>query len=220
MQQTRRDKTALNREAILNSALDEFTEKGFAAARMEDIARRAGVAKGTIYLNFADKESLFEAIVTQEIVPLIGAAKSPLAPGETVRGFLERTVLPLLQDFPNSRRGLVMRLIVTEGCHFPKLAEVYYRKVIAPGLAAFGTLAKHAVKTGELGGDALVRFPQLMIAPAILSVVWSGLFERLKPLDTQEMLRAHFDQIFGMAKDAKKPSKSKRSSVAKAGAKA
>ncbi|MDQ2773367.1 MAG: TetR/AcrR family transcriptional regulator C-terminal ligand-binding domain-containing protein [Acidobacteriota bacterium] len=144
----------------------------------------------------------------------------PLAAGETVRRFLERTLLPLLQDLPTSRRGAVVRLLLTEGNRFPRLAEVYYRKVIAPGLAIFGSLAKHAVTTGELSSDALVRFPQLMIAPAILSIIWSGLFERFGHLDSQEMLRAYFNQVFSAATVVQKTLKAKRRSVANAEAKA
>jgi AcrR family transcriptional regulator len=193
---SRAENTARRRLAVIDAALDVFTEKGFAAARMEDIARQAGVAKGTIYLQFRDKEALFEAIVRQEISPFVGALGSGLAPGETVRAFLHRTVLPFLQDLHRSRRGAIIRLMIAEAGRFPKLAKLYFRMVVEPGLTIFGKLARRARKTGELRNAAVVQFPQLMIAPALVALLWPALFERYQHLDVEGMLRAHFDQLF------------------------
>jgi AcrR family transcriptional regulator len=192
----RTDKTAGRRLGIVNAALEEFTEKGFVAARMEDIARRAGVAKGTIYLQFDDKEALFEAIVRQEISPLIGAVAADREPGETVRAFLDRTILPFLHDLPGSRRGAVIRLLIAEAARFPKLSELYFHMVVEPGLAVFSNLARRAFADGEINGSALVRFPQLFVAPAIVGLLWSSLFEDFRHLDVEEMLGAYFDQLF------------------------
>ncbi len=188
--------TAERRQAIVKAALEEFTKQGFAAARMDDIARRAGVAKGTIYLRFKDKETLFEAIIREEISPLVNAAASPLEPGESVRAFLDRTVMPLFHDPGPSRRTAVLRLLIAEAARFPKLAELYFRTVVEPGLRVFSRLARHAFKRGELSYIAPVRYPQLLIAPAIVGLLWSGLFDRFHPLDVKAMLRAHLDQLF------------------------
>src|SRR6202040_177631 len=75
-QNARAAKTAARRDAILEAALDEFSAKGFAAARLDDVARRAGVAKGTIYLYFADKESLFQELIRAKMGPLVGTLES------------------------------------------------------------------------------------------------------------------------------------------------
>jgi AcrR family transcriptional regulator len=203
----RAEKAAFRREAILNAALDAFTKQGFAATRMEDIARRAGVAKGTIYLNFKDKEALFLAIVQQEIGPVVATAASALAPGESVHAFLERTILPLLTDLPQSRRGAVLRLLIAEAGRFPNLAEVYYCTIIERGLAVFSKLIRRALKNGELQDHTLARFPQLLIAPVILGVVWTGLFERFHHLDVESMARTYFDQLFLRQPTRSKPSK-------------
>src|SRR5215203_1943004 len=72
----RLEKSAATREAILAAALDEFTARGFAAARLDDVARRAGVAKGTIYLHFADKETLFQELIRMELSPVVGALEN------------------------------------------------------------------------------------------------------------------------------------------------
>jgi AcrR family transcriptional regulator len=198
---SRVQKTAARREAIIDAALDEFTEKGFAAARMDEIARRAGVAKGTIYLNFSDKEALFEAIVRQEITPLVDAVSSASVSDQSFRVIVAKHLLPIIRDLANSRRGSVVRLLIAEAGRFPKLAEVYYRMVVEPGLGAIGRLASRAHVKGELRNDALARFPQLFIAPGVLAIVWTGLFQRLRHLDVEQMASAYFDQFFVPAND-------------------
>ena len=195
----RSQNAALRRRAIIDAALEEFVEKGFAAARMDDIARRAGVAKGTIYLNFSDKESLFEAIVRQEIRPKIDAAASAAAAGGSLRDFLGIILLPALGDLVRTRRGAVLRMMVGEAGRFPKLAEVYYRVVIHPGLESIGTLVQRSRERDELRNDLLVEFPQLLFAPLLLAVVWTGLFEKFRALDAERMAQAYFEHILGVS---------------------
>ncbi len=174
---------------------------------MEDIARRAGVAKGTIYLNFSDKEALFEAIVKQEIRPRVDAAAAAAIAGGSVRDFVEIYVIPMLSELAHSRRGAVIRLLIGEAGRFPQLAEVYYRVVIEPGMGSMQALIKRATGRGELEGDLLLRFPQLLMAPALLTVIWTGLFDRFRHLDVERMVRAYFDQILQCAEANYSPSK-------------
>ncbi len=191
-------------DAIVEAALHEFTRHGFAATRMEDVARSAGVAKGTIYLRFRDKQALFEAIVRREISPLVDAAGGALEPGEPVRAFLERRLMPLLRDPGRSRRTAVIRLLIAEAARFPRLAEAYFRAVVQPGIEVFGRLAQHAFKNGELSDPAPARYPQLLVAPVIVGLLWSELFGRFHPLDVEAMLRAHFDRLFPPKKIARR----------------
>jgi hypothetical protein len=96
-----------------------------------------------------------------------------------------------------TRRKDVLRLIITEGPRFPKLAEFYHREVIARVLPVLRARLTLAVERGELPHDALARFPQLLVAPAVMAIVWSGLFERFEPLDVRALMRAHLDVLFG-----------------------
>jgi hypothetical protein len=91
----------------------------------------------------------------------------------------------------------VLRLIIAEGPRFPKLAEFYYREVIARVLPVVRARLTLAVERGELPNDALARFPQLLVAPALMAVMWSGLFERFEPLDVRQLMQAHLDLLFG-----------------------
>lgn len=185
------------REAILAAALDEFSARGFAAARLDDVARRAGVAKGTIYLYFRDKEALFQDLVRSVIGPLLARFEAPVEIDLPTRLIAERIVDMFVREIYGTRRKDVIRLIIAEGPRFPKLAEFYYREVISRVIAAVRALLRRAAERGELAADALTRFPQLLVAPGLVAIVWSGLFDRFEPLDVAALMRTHLDLLFG-----------------------
>jgi AcrR family transcriptional regulator len=190
-------KAAERRSAILKAALDEFSERGFAAARLDDVARRAGVAKGTIYLYFKDKEALFQELVRFQIGPVVGALEAVLASDLPLAVIVEHALDIFVREIYGTHRKQVLRLIISEGPRFPALAEFYYREVLAHILKAVRARLARAVERGEIAGDELVRFPQLLGAPGIVAIVWSGLFDRFEPLDVRAMMRAYFDRLFG-----------------------
>ena len=180
-----------------SAALEEFAARGFAATRLDDVARRAGVAKGTIYLYFRDKESLFQELVRAMLSPLVGAIEAAPLRDLPIRAVVEMIVDVFVNEIYGTRRKDVIRLIIAEGPRFPKLAEFYYREVIARVLPIVRARLALAVERGELAHDALARFPQLLVAPALVAILWSGLFERFAPLDVRELMRAHLDLLFG-----------------------
>ena len=190
-------KAAERRNAILKASLDEFSERGFAAARLDDVARRAGVAKGTIYLYFKDKEALFQELVRFQIGPVVGALEAVLASDLPLAVIVEHALDIFVREIYGTHRKQVLRLIISEGPRFPALAEFYYREVLAHILKAVRARLARAVERGEIAGDELVRFPQLLGAPGIVAIVWSGLFDRFEPLDVRAMMRAYFDCLFG-----------------------
>jgi AcrR family transcriptional regulator len=194
---SRAARAAERRQAIIDAALDEFIARGFTATRLDDIARRAGVAKGTIYLHFKDKESMFEELIRTAIVPLVGRLTGPPPMGASIRETIERTALTFIQEIVSTPRADIVRLIIAEGARFPAIADFYYREVISRGLAGMRALIELAVARGEIREAELARFPQIMIAPAIVAVIWKSLFERHAPLDAIEMFRVHLDLIFG-----------------------
>jgi AcrR family transcriptional regulator len=193
----RAERAAERRAAIVEAAFDEFVARGFAATRIDDIAKRAGVAKGTIYLHFKDKESMFEELVRTAIVPLLARLAAPPAPGGTVRDAVERVAETFIREVASTRRGDIVRLIVSEGPRFPAIADFYYREVISRGLAGMRALIELGIARGEIRQKDLARFPQILVAPAIVAVIWKSLFERHSPLDAIEMFRVHLDLIFG-----------------------
>ena len=83
-----------------------------------------------------------------------------------------------IQEIATTRRGDIVRLIIAEGPRFPAIADFYYREVISRGLAGMRALIELAVARGEIHSAELARFPQIMVAPAIVAVIWKGLFEK------------------------------------------
>ena len=193
----RAERAVERRAAIIEAALDEFTARGFAATRLDDIAKRAGVAKGTIYLHFKDKESMFEELIRTAIVPLIGRMHAPPPTGGSVRDAVESFAKLFIEEIASTRRADIVRVIVSEGPRFPAIADFYYREVVSRGLAGMRALIELGINSGEIKNKNLARFPQIMVAPALIAVIWQSLFSKHAPLDAIEMFRTHLDLIFG-----------------------
>ncbi len=194
---SRAERAAERRQAIVAAALDEFIARGFTATRLDDVAKRAGVAKGTIYLHFKDKESMFEELIRTAIVPLVARLDPPPALTGSVRDVLEAFAATFIREVASTRRSDIVRLILAEGPRFPAIADFYYREVISRGLAGMRALIELGIARGEIRNKELARFPQIVVAPAIVAVIWKSLFERHAPLDADAMLRTHLDLIFG-----------------------
>ncbi|MDA9519582.1 transcriptional regulator [Bradyrhizobium sp. CCBAU 11434] len=177
--------------------MEEFIARGFAATRLDDIAKRAGVAKGTIYLHFKDKESMFEELVRTVIVPVVVKLSALPPPTGSVRDLIETFAGNFLKEVIGTRRGDLVRLIVAEGPRFPAVADFYYREVVSRGIAGMRALIELGIARGEIHQANLARYPQIVIAPAMIAVIWQSLFARHAPLDAQDMLRVHLDLIFG-----------------------
>src|SRR5437763_15346513 len=109
------ERSAQRRAAILQAALDEFSASGFAATRLDDVAQRAGVAKGTIYLHFRDKETLFQELVRSVLSPPVGMLERIAHTDAPVRVLAERIVEVFVQEVYATRRKDVIRLIISEG---------------------------------------------------------------------------------------------------------
>jgi AcrR family transcriptional regulator len=180
-------------EAILKAALDVFSEHGFAAARLEDVAQRAGVAKGTLYLYFPDKETLFERMLQSVAAPALAmlarlaeaGTVPPAAAISALLAFFEKEVI-------GTPREKVIRLIVSEGSRFPKLAKFYYDEVVSKGLSSIRAIAAREAH-GSFNAEALSRFPQLIFAPLLMSVIWRSMFQQFEPLDVSALIAAHKD---------------------------
>ncbi len=179
----------VRRKEILDAAFDVFAEHGFTQAKLDDVARRAGIAKGTIYLYFPDKETLFVELLRAAAQPVLGGLKALAAsPDLPVEDVLRRVHTIFVEEILNTRRKHLLRLLIQEGPRFPAVTEFYYGEIVRNGLATITSLARRGVQTGELADDALVRFPQLVMAPLLMSVIWDALFEDKHHLDVDGML--------------------------------
>ena len=153
--------------------------------RLDDVAKRAGVAKGTIYLYFRDKENLFQELIRAMLAPLIGAIEA-LGDADMPMPLVgERIVDMFVHEVYETRRKDVIRLIITRG---PPLSRSSPNSTIARCFRASSprcaALLRRAADRGEVPA-ALAEFPQLIAAPGLVAIIWSGLFERFEPLDVR-----------------------------------
>ena len=103
------------------------------------------------------------------------------APGMKATDVLQFFFALFQKEVLGTNRKLLLRLIITEGPRFPALAEFYYREVVSQGLKLMRTVARNGVANGEFASDAAARFPQLIVAPLLMAVIWDGLFSRIDP---------------------------------------
>jgi AcrR family transcriptional regulator len=191
-----RARSAEEREArlqtILDAALDVFGQKGFTETRLEDVAARAGIGKGTIYLYVSSKQALFEALVRTGIAaPIEQLEARIMASDRPVEDTLRLLLTFLRTEVLATRRIEIVRLLIAEAGRFPEIARFYHDEVVARGLRILRSIAERAVARGEFRSDELVRFPQLAIAPGVVAILWAHLFQPFDPLDVEAMFEAH-----------------------------
>ena len=191
----RKERSAARREAILAAALEEFTGQGFEATRLDDVARRAGVAKGTIYLYFRDKDALFQELIHTMLTPVVGSLEALSSADVPMRVLADQMADIFVTEIFSNKRREVIRLMISEGRRFPKLAEFYYREVLSRIMAAMRSLLERAVARGE-APEALAKYPQLVAAPGLVAVIWTDLFDKYEPLDVRGMIKAHLSILF------------------------
>ena len=194
---------------ILDAALKVFAEKGFAAARMEDIARRAGVTKGTIYLYFPSKEDVFKQLVREAVGSTLTTVTADVATYEGSARFLLRMVLTAMGSILiDSDKVVLPKIVIAESANFPWLAEFYRFEVIERGLGLMSSLIQRGIDRGEFRPLPPEHVARLFVAPMLLSAIWRATFSHLDPVpyDHKALLATHLDVIFrGLAPDGAAP---------------
>lgn len=180
---------------ITEAALQAFAEKGYAATRVEEVAKRAGVSKGLMYLYFKTKEELFKAVVKSVVVrrvdQLIGSIESTdLSSEDFIRGPLSS----FLKQVPGSPVAIVIRLLISEGPRHPDLVDYYYDNVVSKGLAAITGFVERGIERGEFRKSLVTELPQLFLAPVMLSIIWSIIF-KTRELDTDKLIETQIDML-------------------------
>jgi AcrR family transcriptional regulator len=182
---------------ILAAALACFAERGFAATRLEEVAARAGITKGTLYLYFRSKEELFKAVVRQSLVPSIARAETIVAQShEPSMALIERLLLQWA-ELATTPLGAIPKVILTEAGNFPELARFYHEEVVRRGMAVFQAVLRRGVERGEfrpLDGELVTR---CLIAPLLLAMLWRHSFEAHAKgaLEITALCRTHIDLL-------------------------
>ena len=180
------------------AALELFVEKGFAATRLEDVAARAGVSKGTLYLYFDSKEELFKAVIQSAVLPV-------LAEGEQIFASFSGTASELLRElmlgwwrlFGNTALSGIPKLMISEAGNFPEIARYYHDNVIVRGKRLFARALERGIASGEFRPLDVDYAVQVMLGPLVLKVLWRHSFASCVPkdLDPERYLATCIDVV-------------------------
>lgn len=183
---------------IVAAALACFAERGFSATRLEEIAQRAGVTKGTLYLYFPNKEELFKAVVRQTLVPLLARNEEAIAASTAPTPVLLRQ---LILGFPglmaNNPASALPKLIISEAQNFPDLAQFYLSEVVQRGRKLISGLIARGVARGEFRDVDVDHAFYSVMAPLVLTALWQHSFAPYDKggLDPQKLAQVHADVI-------------------------
>jgi AcrR family transcriptional regulator len=183
---------------IIEAALAVFSEKGFAAARLDDIAARAGVSKGALYLYFETKQDLFRAVVRETVAPNLAVVEAFAGQGSLAFGDLVRLLFARIADVvAEGRLGPVVKMVIGESRNFPELAKVWHEDVVSRALGAIGGAVAAAQARGEVApGDP--RFHVFTLAgPLLMGVLWREVFVPVgaEPIDLKALLAQHAETV-------------------------
>ncbi len=187
-------------QEITEAALTAFAEKGYAATRVDDVAKRAGVSKGLLYLYFKTKEDLFKAVIRSFVVPRIDALTTIIDNSEmSAEEFLRGPFFEFARTLPGSHISILIRLMIAEGPKHPDLLQFYWDNVVSRGLGAISELLERGVQQGEFRRSAVNELPHLFAMPVLFSVVFRSLFEKQCP-DTDKLIGAQLDLLIAHMK--------------------
>lgn len=182
---------------IVDAARDEFVARGFSEARIDDIAARAGVSKGLVYVYFPSKEALFEAVIRSTVLPIIDQAAALIAADTQTPApdQLRMAIGTFYRELVGTDRRRLIHMIIAEGPRFPEMTRFYHAEVLSKGKAALRVLIERGIARGEFRAGALARYPEILIGPALIAAVWKLLFELYEPIDLDAYMAAHIDTM-------------------------
>ena len=158
---------------LLDAALDLFVEKGFSATRVEEVAARAGVSKGTLFLYFQSKEDLFKAVVRENIANKFPAWQEEFVTFEgTSSDMLRYALVSWWERIGKTRASGITKLVMSEAQNFPEIAAFYQEEVIKPGNAMIHSILERGVQSGEFRGMDLEQAVHIIVAPMIFLMMW------------------------------------------------
>ena len=187
-------------QEITAAAFEVFAERGYARARVQEVAERAGVSKGLLYLYFETKQALFKAVIRSVVIRRIDALLAAVDKTElSSEAFMRGPLTDFMKTVPGSPVAVVIRLLIAEGQRHPDLVDYYWDNVVAKGLAALTTIIERGVERGEFRDTDVTRLPQLVLAPVMVSVIWRILFAGHE-LDTDRLIETQIDMLLAYIK--------------------
>ncbi|MDJ0922875.1 MAG: TetR/AcrR family transcriptional regulator [Henriciella sp.] len=181
------------RQELLDAALDEFFERGFSAARMEDIAKRAGLSKGTLYLYFDSKDALFKAIIDALATPNLEVISAIATSAPSFSEALDRVAVFAPTVIRTSKLPRLMKVIVGDSHTFPEILIEYRQNILDRILGLFGELLSQAKAAGEIEVEDPYLAARIVMGPMLLSGLWHALFSDTPggEVDLEKLFRMH-----------------------------
>jgi len=180
------------------AALGLFVDKGFAATRLEDVAARAGVSKGTLYLYFDSKEALFKAVIAEGIVPVM-LENEEIAARHTGSSFdlMEKLLANWWGKIGQTDFAGIPKLMVAEARNFPEIAQYYYENVIRRGRALVGAALERGMASGEFRRMDVETTIDVVIAPILMLLIWRFSLACCQSgeVDSSQYLQIHLDLL-------------------------
>ena len=196
-------------EEITAAALELFVERGYAATRLEDVAARAGVSKGTLYLYFANKEELFKAVVREALVARLVEFRGQI---EHFQGssfeLLDLVFKTWWERIGSTRISGIPKLIISEARNFPEIARFYVREVIRPGRETLAAVIRRGIERGEFRKVDPDTVAHLLAAPMLQISLWRNSLEPCSDerIDPAALIKAHVEMLSrGLAADRRAP---------------
>ena len=195
--ETRRRRKAERPQEILEAAFVEFSRNGYAMTTLDQIAERAGVTKGTIYVYFENKEHLFISMVREVTKAALDTVHEMLETHEGSTADLLRAQFSFIYQHivEDRRRREVLRMLIAEAPRFPELADRYHQEILRPCLDMLRQAIQRGMDRGEIRHSAIVDLPQVIIAPIALVDMWMMMFDDRQPLDMKAYFDAHLDLV-------------------------
>ena len=185
---------------LLQAALELFVEKGFAATRVDEVAKRAGVSKGTLFLYFSSKEELFKAVVRENLSGQFTEwnAMFDCFPGTTPE-MLQFCMQSWWERIGSTKASGITKLMMSEAGNFPELAEFYKAEVIRPGNSLIARMIQRGIDRGEFRPVDPQKMVYTVMAPLLFLALWSHSFGTLKDADAhlnpQDFLATQLDTL-------------------------
>lgn len=192
-----RRKTARPQE-LLAAALDLFVERGFAATRLDDVAARAGVSKGTLYLYFVNKEELFKAVVRENMLPVLGEAEDIVDHYAGPSADLFRDImLGWWERVGNTKLSGITKLMMAESGNFPEVARFYHEEVITRADRMVRRLLERGIARGEFRPLDTAQATNVIIAPVLMLMMWKHSVSACQPggISPQAYLNCYIDLL-------------------------
>ena len=193
-------------EEIIDAALALFTEKGFSATRLDDVAKRAGISKGTLYLYFDSKEKIFQAVVETLLGPQLQYIEKLVDEfSGSNQELLRHLVHGWWRNIGETSLSAIPKLIVSESGNFPELAKFFVKQVIKRARKVFARVLERGMNSGEFRRCDADSAARLLIAPLVQTAIWKHSLQPWDKMgDVATYLDLHLDIFFnGMAKGAK-----------------